>query len=149
MTASDSSGSTSGSTSPTPLSPTARAARRRDALKDLFVRLCRWKWTILALAVINLAVATFIGRNITKRTGDESLSLWPKDHVIHRYSVAADGFASTRYEESVMVQFTFGLDALNTHADDDPKLASAGTPSWVSTPNASYDFSIRARSDGS
>ena len=141
MAASDSSGSTSGSTSPTPLSPAARASRRRDALKDLFARLCRWKWTILALTVINLAVATFIGRNITKRTGDESLSLWPKDHVIHRYSVAADGFASSQYEESVMVQFTFGLDALNTRADDDPKLASAGTPSWVSTPNASYDFS--------
>ena len=78
MAASDSSGSTSGSTSPTPLARGTRP-RRRDALKDLFARLCRWKWTILALAVINLAVATFIGRNITKRDGDESLSLWPKD----------------------------------------------------------------------
>jgi len=130
----------SGTTSPTPLSPAARASRRQNVLQSTFARLCRKKWTILALTVICVAGAATIGRNIAKQTGDESLSLWPKDHVIHRYSVFDKKFLSSRYEDSVMVQFTFGLDALNTRTYDNPTRVRDGKPSWLSAPNASYDF---------
>jgi len=132
----------SASTSPV-LSPRRTSRRRRDLLAATFTRLVHWKWTLNAVFVAMIVGAVLLGLNIVKQTGDESLSLWPKGHVIHDYTLAAGSFNSSRYEESVLVQFTFGLDAARSSvsAISDKSLSYSGVPVWLVEPNASYDFS--------
>ena len=74
--------------------------------------------------------------------GDDPLSLWPKTHAVYKFTSASRSFNSSRYEDAVRVEFTFGVDVERSaaNANMDKQLKYNGQPFWLDVPGASYDF---------
>ena len=140
MGSSESTSASSSSTSPV-ASP--RTRRRRPLLERVLRRVFRWKWTLLACYAASIVFAVLTARKLLRKSGDESISMWPKGHVIHAFAEQDATFKSSGYGESVLIHFAFGVDALGTSATatKDKTLQYRGTPILLKTPGASYDFS--------
>jgi len=114
---------------------------RRNVLERCFACAIRWRRLIVALSVAGVAVAAALASR-ANINGHDTLSLWPKSHAVYKFTTAARSFNSSRYEDAVRVEFTFGVDVKRSAAvaNTDKQLHYDGDPVWLDVPGASYDF---------
>ena len=124
-----------------PVAVSINRLRKRDVLKSCFTLALRWRWTLILSSFGGVAVAVLLAIHANVN-GDDPLALWPKNHVVHKFTNAASTFNSSRYEDSVRVEFSFGVDAERSayEANNDMSLQYDGKPTWLATPGLSYDF---------
>ena len=109
-----------------------------------FFWMMRWKRTLVAIAACFFAASIYVALRITSDSGNAPLSLWPSNSPIHAYTAASRDFNITQYEESVIIQFTFGVDDERSakSAIADKTLKYQGAPVWLDQPTeADFWFS--------
>lgn len=139
------SASTAGSPTSSPTVVSSRISRRRALFARIIDRMMRSKWTLIAAYLASIVGAGMIARNVLKQSGDESLSMWPRGHVIHTFTQMDGTFNSSHYSDNAHVTFVFGLDAVLTSANaklrGDDRSVYVGTPVLLTRNDSSYDFS--------
>ena len=112
-----------------------------------FFWMMRWKRTLVVIAACFFAASMYVALQITSDSGNAPLSLWPSNSPIHAYTATSRDFNITQYEESVIIQFTFGVDDERSakSAITDKTLKYQGAPVWLDQPSeADFWFSREA-----